>query len=112
MEPSLAWYSDAKICTPKLGDHALGLHALDAIGHRLKEHGPRLFTEEAEAKVDFLDLSNNAEGTSKISSGRVRSILNNGLDFWPSRISSVQRLREHLAVLPSPSRHGHRCRFL
>jgi hypothetical protein len=112
MEPSLAWYGDAKICTRKLGDHALGLHALDAIGHRLKVHAPRLFTEEAEAKVDFLELGNKAEGTSKIPSRRVRSILNKGLDFWPSRIRSVQRLREHLAVLPCPSRHGHRCRFL
>lgn len=112
MEASLAWYSNAKICPGKLGDHALDIHALDAIGHRLKEHAPRLFTEETEAKLDFLDLGNNAEGTSEIPIGRLCSILNNELDFWPSCIGSVQRLREHLGVFPSPSRHGHRCRFL
>jgi hypothetical protein len=74
MEPPIAWYSDAKICPRKLGDHALGLHALDAIGHRLKKHAPRLFTEEAEARIDFLDLGNDAEGTSKTPTRRLRSI--------------------------------------
>ena len=69
MEASPAWYGDGKLCTRKLGDHALGIHALDAIGHRLKEHAPRLFTQESESKVDFLELVNNAEGTSRIPSG-------------------------------------------
>lgn len=53
---------DAKAHRRNLGDHALGVHALEAISLRLSKHAPRLFTQEAEPKVDFLDLEDGAGG--------------------------------------------------
>ncbi len=47
-----------------LGDQGLGVHALHAVSLRLNHEAARLFinTDEAEAKADFLDLADSAEG--------------------------------------------------
>lgn len=71
-----------------VADRTLAPYTLDAIRHQLDLQAPRLFTDEVQAALDFLDLGNGAE------------------DFWPSRIKNAERLKAHLGISP------HRCSFL
>ena len=59
--PSLTWYNDAKNY-PRNSDRTLTPYALDAIRHQLDTQASRLFTDEDQAALDFLDLGNGAEG--------------------------------------------------
>ena len=70
MEPSLASYVDAKNYPRNVADRTLAPYALDALGHQLNAQAPRLFTDEAQAALDFLDLGNSAEGMFNVSSSR------------------------------------------
>ena len=45
-----------------VGSSGLAPYVLERLGGRLKAEAPRLFTEEAQAKVDFLDLGQDATG--------------------------------------------------
>ncbi|KAF6229253.1 hypothetical protein HO133_007369 [Letharia lupina] len=94
MEPSLTSYHDAKNYPRNVADRTLTPFALDAISHQLNTQAPRLFAEEAQAALDSLDLAKGAK------------------DFWPTRIKSTERLREHLGILPFRNPNNHQCRFL
>ncbi len=66
MNISLASYNDAKNYPRNVTDRTLTPHALDAIRHQLDTQAPRLFTDEAQSALDFLDLENGAEGMSNV----------------------------------------------
>ena len=59
--PSLKWCNDAKNY-PRNSDRTLTPYALDAIRHQLDTQASRLFTEEDQAALDFLDLENGGQG--------------------------------------------------
>ena len=63
MERSLTSYNDAKNYPRNVADSNLPPYALDAIGHQLNAQAPRLFTDESQAALDFLDLGSSAHGT-------------------------------------------------
>lgn len=58
---SLNWCDDAKNY-PRTSDRTLTPYALDAIRHQLDTQASRLFAEEGQAALDFLDLGNGAQG--------------------------------------------------
>lgn len=62
MEPSLDSYEDAKNYPRNVAGRTLAPYVLDAIRHQLDTQAPRLFTNEAQAALDFLDLGNRGEG--------------------------------------------------
>lgn len=93
--PSLDSCNDAKNYPQNVPDPTLTPYALDAIRHQLDTQTSRLFSDETQAALDFLDLGTSAT------------------DFWPSCIKNAERLREHLGIPPSrnpPSSHP--CSFL
>ena len=45
-----------------LVDGVLAPYALERIGHELDKQAPRLFSDEAQAALDFLDLEKTARG--------------------------------------------------
>ena len=45
-----------------IADHNLAPYALDAISHHLDTQAPRLFADESQAALDFLDLGDHAAG--------------------------------------------------
>ncbi|MCJ1391816.1 hypothetical protein MMC18_004683 [Xylographa bjoerkii] len=94
MEDSLTSCNNAQTYPRNLADHKLAPYALDAISYQLQAQASRLFADESQAALDFLDLGNQAA------------------DFWPRRIKNVKRLKEHLGVAPSQTQASHRCRFL
>lgn len=70
MAPSLTSYDDAQNYPRNVADRTLAPYALDAISHQLTTQAPRLFTDEAQATLDFLDLGNSAEGMFNVISSR------------------------------------------
>ena len=63
MEPSLTLYNNAKDYPRNVADRNLAPYVLDAICHQLDVQAPRLFTNESQAALDFLDLESSAQGT-------------------------------------------------
>ena len=63
MERSLTSYDDAKNYPRNVSDRNLAPYALDAIHHELNVQAPRLFADESQAALDFLDLGSGAQGT-------------------------------------------------
>lgn len=53
-----------------VADRTLAPYTLDAIRHQLDLQAPRLFTDEVQAALDFLDLGNGAEGLFNVISSR------------------------------------------
>lgn len=94
IDQSFTWCDDAKSYPRNLADRTLAPHTLAAIGRQLDSQASRLFTDEAQAALDFLDFGNGAE------------------DFWPSRIQNAERLGEHLGITQSRNACCHPCRFL
>lgn len=66
MEKLLIASNDAKNYPRSVADRTLAPYVLDAISHRLNTQAPRLFTPEAEAELDFLDLGKTAAGKSGV----------------------------------------------
>ena len=64
MEPPLTAYNDFKNYPRNSATRALAPYAMDTFARRLEEQSNRLFTNEAKAALDFLDLGNNAGGMS------------------------------------------------
>ena len=71
MEPSLTLYNNAKNYPRNVADRNLAPYVLDAIRHQLDVQAPRLFTDESQAAVDFLDLESSAQGTFYVIPGRI-----------------------------------------
>lgn len=61
--PSLTLCDDAQNYPQNVSDPTLTPYALHAIRHQLDSQEPRLFTDETQAAIDFLDLGNNAKGS-------------------------------------------------
>lgn len=55
-------YNDARNYPRNVPDRTLAPYALDAIRRQLDTQARRLFTNEDQAALDFLDLGNGAEG--------------------------------------------------
>ena len=70
MERSLTACDDGKNYPRSVADRALAPYTLDAIRHQLDAQAPRLFTDEAQAALDFLDLAKDAEGIVNVISSR------------------------------------------
>ncbi len=111
MEPSQNSNNDAANYPRNVAGRSLAPYALDAIRHQLDKQAPRLFTGEAEAALDILNLANGAQGMFELISSRCSGLINSS-DFWPSRINSAGRLREHLGTTPSRNQSSHLCKFL
>ena len=62
MGPSLTLDLDPGSYPQNVADHILAPYALDTIRQRLDKQAPRLFTDEAGAALDFLDLESGAGG--------------------------------------------------
>lgn len=62
MERSLESHKDATTYPRDVADSALAAYTVDAISHRLDTQAHRLFADETQASLDFIDLGNNAEG--------------------------------------------------
>lgn len=63
IERSLTSYNDAKDYPRNVADRNLAPCVLDAIRHQLDVQAPRLFADESQAALDFLDLESSAQGT-------------------------------------------------
>lgn len=94
LELSLQSGNDAIDYPRNVAGAALASYAVDGINYQLDKQAPRLFADETQAALDFLDLGTSAA------------------DFWPSCIKNIERLRDHLGISPSGSQCTHRCRFL
>lgn len=76
--------------------YTLAPYFLDTIRQRLSSEASRLFTGEAGAALDFLDLGHGAQGMFNAIIPLSRSALHHRLDFWPIRINNAKSLRAHL----------------
>ena len=62
MDSSLTLNNDAGSYPRNVADCTLPPFALDAIRQQLDQQAPRLFADEADAALDFLDLYDSSEG--------------------------------------------------
>lgn len=68
--PSLDSCNDAKNYPQNVPDPTLTPYALDAIRHQLDTQTSRLFSDETQAALDFLDLGTSATGMFNVISPR------------------------------------------
>ena len=59
-------YDDAQNYPRNIIDRTLAPYVLDAIRHQLDTQASRLFSDEAQAALDFLDLGSHGQGMSEI----------------------------------------------
>ena len=114
MQQSLTSVNAPENYPQNVASRTLAPYILDTIQRQLKNQAPRLFTDEADAALDFLDLGNGAQGILNIQCHHFSSCsaLQFSLDFWPSRIKKVERLRTHLGIPQSRGSSSHLSRFL
>ena len=62
MALSLKSYDDANDYPRNMSDHTLAPYLSDAIRHRLNTEASRLFSDEDQAALDFLDLGSHSRG--------------------------------------------------
>ena len=61
---------DAQNYPRNINDRTLAPYVLDAIRHQLDTQASRLFSDEAQAALDFLDLGSHGQGMSIILSSK------------------------------------------
>ena len=111
IKQSLASENDPGSYPQNVASHTLAPYILDMIRQQLISEAPRLFTGEAGAALDFLDLDDGAQGIfNAVTSSS--SALHSHLDFWPTRINNAKRLRAHLGTPQSHSPSSCLCSFL
>ena len=67
-------YDDAQNYPRNITDRTLAPYVLDAVRHQLDTQAPRLFSDEAQAALDFLDLGSHGQGMSKILSSKGKKL--------------------------------------
>ena len=63
-------YDDAQNYPRNIIDRTLAPYVLDAVRHQLDTQASRLFSDEAQAALDFLDLGSHGQGMSGIMSAK------------------------------------------
>lgn len=117
MEQLISLCNDSMLYPQNFTQRTNHEYKLGAYYLRINEHSHRLFTPEEEASLDFWDFD--IDGKSTLTNIKGISLplviapkLISLIAFWPTNVSSMDRLKIHLNITPYTKKQDPRSRFL